>query len=85
MNLGERSGVTRTQPGGDRQIPLKNQPSNKEHMEVEIEHANLLFEAAQKHVSSKEDYDRAVSGAAKGVAIYRTWLGLMANEMERLR
>ena len=66
-------------------IPLKNQASNKEHMEGEIEHANLLFEAAQKHVNSKEDYALAISGAEKGLAIYKTWLGLMAHDLERLR
>jgi hypothetical protein len=66
-------------------IPLKNQASNKEHMEVDIIHANLLFELAQKHVTSKEDYAAATSGAEHGLAIYRTWLGLMAHDMERLR
>ena len=66
-------------------IPLKKQASNKEHMEVEIEHANLLFEAAQQHVKSRDDYNLAVKGAKNGLAIYRTWLGLMATEMERMR
>ncbi len=69
----------------DLKIPLRKQASNKEHMEVDIEHANLLFKAAEKHVTSKEDYDLAVSGARKGIAIYRTWLGLMAQDMEKLR
>jgi len=32
-------------------------------MEVDIIHANLLFEVAQKHVVSKEDYAAATSGA----------------------
>ena len=66
-------------------IPLKKQASNKEHMEVDIVHANMLFEVAEKHVISKEDYVAATSGAAKGLSVYRTWLGLMAHDMERLR
>lgn len=69
----------------DLKIPLRKQASNKEHMEVDIEHANLLFKAAQNHVTSKEAHDLAVSGARKGIAIYRTWLGLMASDMEKLR
>lgn len=68
----------------DLNIPLKKQPSNKEHMEVDIVHANLLFEAAEKHVTTKEKYDIAVSGAEKGLSIYKNWLGLLAIEMEKL-
>ena len=66
-------------------IPLNKQPSNKEHMEVDIVHANLLFEAAEKHVTSREEYNLALSGAEQGLSIYKTWLGLMAIEMDRMR
>jgi len=65
-------------------IPLSKQPSNKEHMEVDIVHANLLFVAAGTHVTCKEDYSLAMSGATKGLSIYKTWLGLMAMEMEKV-
>jgi len=54
-------------------------------MEVDIIHANMLFEVAQNHVISKGDYDLATTGARKGMAVYRTWLDLMAHDMERLR
>lgn len=66
-------------------IPLKRQPSNVEHMEMDIIHANLLFEAAQDHVTGKDAYDMAVSGAHTGLSVYKTWLGLMAIEMETLK
>lgn len=66
-------------------IPLSRQPSNKEHMEVDIIHANLLFEAADRHVTDKESYDLAIRGAEKGLSVYKTWLGLMAIEMDRLK
>ncbi len=69
----------------DLKIPLTRQPSNKEHMEVDIVHANLLFEAAERHVTGKEAYDLAISGAQKGLSIYKTWLGLLAIEMNRLK
>jgi hypothetical protein len=66
-------------------IPIKQQASNKEHMEVDIIHANMLFEAGQKHITDKAQYDLTKSGARKGLAIYKAWLGMMANDMERLR
>ena len=66
-------------------IPIKKQASNKEHMEVDIIHANMLFEAGQKHITDKAQYDLTKSGARKGLAIYKAWLGMMANDMERLR
>ncbi len=65
-------------------IPLRQQHSNKEHIVVDVEHANLLIEVARNHVRSKEDADIVVSGAAKSLAINRTWLGLLADRMERL-
>lgn len=66
-------------------IPLSRQPSNKEHMEVDIIHANLLFEAADKYVNDKESYDLAISGAEKGLSVYKNWLGLMAIEMGQVK
>ena len=66
-------------------IPLKAQHSNKEHMEVDVVHANLLMEVAANYVKTKEDEDMVLSGAAKTLAINKTWLGLMANEMEKMR
>lgn len=69
----------------DLKIPVRRQPSNSEHMEVDIVHANMLFEVAQKHVADKAAHDLAVSGARKGMAINRVWLGLMADDMERMR
>ena len=65
-------------------IPLRAQHSNKEHVVVDVEHANLLMQVARNHVRSKEDADFVVGGAAKGLAINRTWLGLMADRMEQL-
>ena len=66
-------------------IPLRAQHSNKEHIVVDVEHANLLMQVAGNHVRSKEDADIVVSGAAKSLAINRTWLGLMADRMQQLK
>jgi pyrroloquinoline quinone (PQQ) biosynthesis protein C len=65
-------------------IPLRKQHSNKEHMEVDVIHAALLTEVAERHVKDKADEDAVLSGATKSLAINRTWLGLMAKEMDRL-
>ena len=54
-------------------------------MEVDITHANLLFEAAARHVTDRESYGLAISGARKGLSIYKNWLGLLAIEMERIK
>ncbi len=65
-------------------IPLREQYSNKEHVVVDVEHANLLTRVAENHVRSRDDADIVVSGATKGLAINRTWLGLLADQMEKL-
>ena len=65
-------------------IPLRAQHSNREHVVVDVEHANLLMRVAGDHVRSKEDADMVIRGAADSLAINRTWLGLMANRMEHL-
>jgi len=66
-------------------IPLKRQPSNREHMEVDKVHANLLFQVAERHVNDKGDFDMVMSGARKGLAVYRTRLGLSADQMETMK
>jgi len=66
-------------------IPLERQPSNREHMEVDKVHANLLFQVAEHHVNDKDDCDMVMSGASKGLAVYRTWLGLLADQMETIK
>lgn len=65
-------------------VPLKKQHSNKEHMEVDIEHANLLFQVAKQHVKTDVDAAFVLRGAAQSIAINRIWFGLMANEIEKL-
>ena len=66
-------------------IPIKKQVSNREHMEVDIVHANLLLEVAETYVKTKAESDMVLRGAANSIAINRTWFGLMANEMEKMR
>jgi pyrroloquinoline quinone (PQQ) biosynthesis protein C len=65
-------------------IPLRRQHSNKEHMEVDVMHANLLSQVAASHVRTKEDADMVLAGATQGLAVNRTWLGLLAGDMAKI-
>lgn len=66
-------------------VPLKKQVSNAEHMEVDIEHANLLYEMLPRHVKTRQHADEVLHGARLGIAVNKTWLGLLAARMEGLR
>ncbi len=66
-------------------VPLKKQVSNVEHMEVDISHANLLFEVVPKHVTTKRQEEEVLRGARLGIGVNKTWFGLMAAKMEGMR
>lgn len=66
-------------------VPLKKQVSNAEHMEVDIEHASLLYEVLPRHVKTRQQEAEVLRGARLGMAVNRTWLGLLAAGMEKLR
>jgi len=68
----------------DIKIPIRKQPSNVEHIAVDIEHANLLFQVIKDHVKTREDEQLVLSGAAKGLAVNAAWLGFLARDMETL-
>ena len=65
-------------------IPLKDQHSNREHMEVDIEHANLLFQVAKKYVQNNEQGEQVLRGASNGLAINKSWFELMAQQMQHM-
>ena len=66
-------------------VPLKKQVSNIEHMEVDISHANLLYEVLPKHVKTKRHAEEVLNGARLGIGVNKTWFALMAAKMEGLR
>lgn len=66
-------------------IPIERQPSNKDHIDVEDEHARFLLVVAKQHMKTKDDFDLIMQGARTTWAINKTWLGLMAIEMEKMR
>lgn len=65
-------------------IPMSRQPSNQDHIDVEDEHSTFLMMVAGKHAKTTDDFDQILSGAGKTWAVNRTWLGLMADEMEAM-
>lgn len=65
-------------------IPIDRQPSNKDHMEVEDEHARFLMIVAKRHMKTRDDFDQIMDGARTTWAINKTWLGLMATEMAKM-
>ncbi|MEE8332500.1 MAG: hypothetical protein V3R85_01525 [Alphaproteobacteria bacterium] len=66
-------------------VPLKKQVSNVEHMEVDITHANLLYEVLPKHVKTKRQAEEVLHGARLGIGVNKTWFGLMAAQIENMR
>ena len=65
-------------------IPIERQASNKDHILVEDEHANLLMTVAKRHMKTKDDFDTIMYGARTTWAINKTWLKLMTTEMEAM-
>ncbi len=54
-------------------IGFERQQSNAEHMVAEIEHANLLFKAAESHGRSAEAQAQILRGAEASLAIDRVY------------
>ncbi len=65
-------------------IPIERQPSNRDHMDVEDEHARFLMIVAKRHMKTRDDFDQIMDGARTTWAINKTWLGLMATEMAKM-
>jgi len=65
-------------------IPFERQPSNRDHMDVEDEHARFLMIVAKRHMKTTDDFDQIMDGARTTWAINKTWLGLMATEMAKM-
>jgi hypothetical protein len=60
-------------------IPLKQQPSNVEHMAADVRHANLVFEVAERFATSDAERQLMLEGARESWAIDRVWKGQLAE------
>ena len=65
-------------------IPLKKQPSNAEHVVLDIEHAHLLMRAARLHASTERDFALILHGAAESLRVERTFKGVLGDAMAAL-
>ncbi len=65
-------------------IPLKQQPSNAEHVVLDVEHARLLMDAARRHATTEADIALILKGARATWAVERVFKGVMADAMAAL-
>ncbi len=65
-------------------IGFERQQSNAEHLVAEIEHANLLFKAAETHGRTADAKAQILRGAEASLAIDRVYKEALAQEMEIL-
>lgn len=76
--LVRRMGVKLEAEGG---IPIKKQTSNKEHMEVDLEHPKVLMKVARTHALDQTSHDQIISGLSRAAAVDRVWRYMMARDM----
>ncbi|MGH7091353.1 MAG: iron-containing redox enzyme family protein [Stellaceae bacterium] len=60
-------------------IPLKEQPSNVEHMAADVGHAHLLTDVIDRHVTGDAERALVLDGARESWAIDRVWKGVLAE------
>jgi pyrroloquinoline quinone (PQQ) biosynthesis protein C len=65
-------------------IPLKAQPSNAEHVVLDVEHAHLLMRAARLHAKTEEDFRLILHGAAESLRVERVFKGVLGEAMATL-
>lgn len=69
---------------GELGIPLKQQPSNAEHVVLDVEHAHLLMRAARLHACSVQDFQLILHGAAESLRVERHFKGVLGDAMAAL-
>ena len=65
-------------------IPLKQQPSNAEHVVLDVEHAHLLMRAARRHARTEKDFALILHGAAESLRVERIFKGVLGDAMAAL-
>ena len=65
-------------------IPLKKQPSNAEHVVLDVEHAHLLMRAAQLHATTEQDFQWILHGAAESLLVERQFKAALGDAMAAL-
>ena len=65
-------------------IPLKAQINNAEHVVMDVEHAHLLYQIAQKHATTDEAQKAIIRGAKESLVIDRVYRDHLADMLEAL-
>ncbi len=60
-------------------IPLKQQVNNAEHVEADVEHANLLLEVSRRHAMTQEGQRAILRGARESLIIDRVYRNHLAD------
>ncbi len=60
-------------------IPLKQQVNNAEHVEADVEHANLLLEVSRRHAKTEEGQRAILRGARESLIIDRVYRNHLAD------
>src|ERR1044071_9801834 len=65
-------------------IPMKKQINTAEHVVMDVEHAHLLMQVAQKHANTESARKAILRGAADSLMIDRVYRGHLADMLEAL-
>lgn len=65
-------------------IPFDKQVNAKEHAEVDVEHAHMLMQIAERHGNTQESLDLMMKGLIESWELERVWKGQLAEMMEAL-
>lgn len=65
-------------------IPMKKQSFFEEHVEVDVEHAHMLIQVADRYGTTREALVLMLEGIAESWEIQQIWTGILADMMEAL-
>jgi pyrroloquinoline quinone (PQQ) biosynthesis protein C len=65
-------------------IPLKKQINNAEHVVMDVEHAHMLYQVAQKYATTQEARQAIIRGAGESLMIDRVYRGHLADMLDAL-
>ena len=65
-------------------IPFDKQVNAKEHTEVDVEHAHMLIQIADRHGTTSEALDLMLEGCIESWELENVWEGQLAEMLEAL-
>lgn len=65
-------------------IPFHKQVNAKEHAEVDVEHAHMLMQIAERHATTQEKLDLMLRGLIESWEIETVWKGQVADMLEAI-